>query len=79
MTLEGVLGMTGIVGIIALVIMVGFWFALTVFILCIMEVRIAISVCWVYRSNSWRVHLLRTFASKLGSLGVFARTASPLG
>ncbi|KAF8842544.1 V0/A0 complex, 116-kDa subunit of ATPase [Paxillus ammoniavirescens] len=37
MTLEGRLGVTGIVSIIALVIMVAFWFSLTVFILCIME------------------------------------------
>ncbi|KIJ63286.1 hypothetical protein HYDPIDRAFT_156039 [Hydnomerulius pinastri MD-312] len=37
MTLENVLGMGGIIGTIALVIMVGFWFSLTVFILCIME------------------------------------------
>jgi len=37
MTLEGVLGMSGITGIIALIIMGVFWFILTVFILCIME------------------------------------------
>jgi len=39
MTLENVLGMSGITGIIALVLMGGVWFASTVFILCIMEVR----------------------------------------
>ena len=40
MTLEGVLGMGGLIGWIALIIMIGFWFTLTVFILCIMEVRV---------------------------------------
>ena len=40
MTLENVLGMGGLIGWIALVIMVVFWFTLTVFILCIMEVRV---------------------------------------
>lgn len=39
MTLENVLGMSGITGIIALVLMGGVWLSLTVFILCIMEVR----------------------------------------
>ncbi|KIM55209.1 hypothetical protein SCLCIDRAFT_1221352 [Scleroderma citrinum Foug A] len=37
MTLENVLGMSGITGIIALVLMGGVWLSLTVFILCIME------------------------------------------
>ncbi|KAH7928179.1 V0/A0 complex, 116-kDa subunit of ATPase [Leucogyrophana mollusca] len=37
MTLAGPLAMPGITGTIALVIMVVFWFSLTVFILCIME------------------------------------------
>ncbi|KAG2138976.1 V-type ATPase, V0 complex, 116kDa subunit family [Suillus clintonianus] len=37
MTIEKVLGGSGIFGTIALVIMVAFWFSLTVFILCIME------------------------------------------
>ncbi|KAH7890034.1 V-type ATPase, V0 complex, 116kDa subunit family [Phlebopus sp. FC_14] len=37
MTLELVLDMDGIVGMVALVIMGAFWFCLTVFILCIME------------------------------------------
>ncbi|KAG1748842.1 V-type ATPase, V0 complex, 116kDa subunit family [Suillus paluster] len=37
MTLDKVLGLPGIFGTIALVVMVAFWFSLTVFILCIME------------------------------------------
>lgn len=40
MTLENALGLTGIIGTITLVITVMFWFSLTVFILCIMEVRV---------------------------------------
>lgn len=39
MTLEKVLGMTGIIGTIAIVIMGVFWLALTIAILCLMEVR----------------------------------------
>lgn len=39
MTLAGVLGMPGLFGWIAVVLMGVFWFILTVFILCIMEVR----------------------------------------
>ena len=39
MTLGVVIGMEGIVGIIALVVVGVMWFILTVFILCIMEVR----------------------------------------
>lgn len=38
MTLANVLGPTSILGWIALVIMTVFWFTLTIFILCIMEV-----------------------------------------
>lgn len=38
MTLENVLGMSGIIGIVALVAVGAMWFTLTVFILCIMEV-----------------------------------------
>jgi V-type H+-transporting ATPase subunit a len=41
MTLARVLGMGGIVGLIALVLIGVFWFTATVFILCIMEVRAA--------------------------------------
>lgn len=37
MTLEGFLGMPGITGIIALALVGSLWFAITVFILCIME------------------------------------------
>jgi hypothetical protein len=40
MTLEKALGLSGVFGTIALVITVAFWFGLTVFILCIMEVRV---------------------------------------
>lgn len=39
MTLAGVLGIPGLFGWIAVVLMGAFWFVLTVFILCIMEVR----------------------------------------
>lgn len=48
MTLENVLGMPGITGIIALVIMGGLWLSLTVGILCIMEVRpVQRAVLWI--------------------------------
>ena len=40
MTLAGVLGIPGLFGWIAVVLMGAFWFILTVFILCIMEVRL---------------------------------------
>lgn len=39
MTLENVLGMSGALGIVALIIVGILWFVLTIFILCIMEVR----------------------------------------
>jgi V-type H+-transporting ATPase subunit a len=39
MTLAPVLGVEGIVGIIGLIVVGLMWFILTVFILCIMEVR----------------------------------------
>ena len=45
MTLAKVLGIDGILGIIALIIGGVFWFASTVCILCIMEVRAAIKAC----------------------------------
>jgi vacuolar-type H+-ATPase subunit I/STV1 len=45
MTLAKVLGINGIFGIIALIIGGVFWFVLTVFILCVMEVRAAIKAC----------------------------------
>ena len=40
MTLASVLGMPGVVGIVAVVVVGVLWFILTVFILCIMEVRV---------------------------------------
>lgn len=40
MTLSKVLGLDGVIGWIALAIMGTAWFVLTVFILCIMEVRV---------------------------------------
>jgi V-type H+-transporting ATPase subunit a len=42
MTLEKVSGMGGIVGVVAYLVIGVFWFSLTVFILCIMEVRVPI-------------------------------------
>jgi hypothetical protein len=39
MTLGNVLSMTGVVGIIAKIFVGVMWFSLTVFILCVMEVR----------------------------------------
>lgn len=38
MTLESFLSPSGVFGFIALIIMLVFWFTLTVFILCVMEV-----------------------------------------
>ena len=40
MTLDNVLGMEGIFGVIAIVFMGVMWFTLTVVVLCVMEVRI---------------------------------------
>lgn len=40
MTIGVVLGMPGIIGIVALVVVGAIWFTLTVFILCLMEVGI---------------------------------------
>lgn len=40
MTLAPGLGIPGVIGIIGLVVCVTIWFILTVFILCIMEVRL---------------------------------------
>jgi V-type H+-transporting ATPase subunit a len=37
MTLGNAFAMTGVVGVIATVVMFGMWFVLTVFVLCIME------------------------------------------
>lgn len=44
MTLEGVLGMKGIVGFIVICFTVVMWFNMTVAILCLMEVRISMNV-----------------------------------
>jgi len=41
MTLAKVLGMGGIVGIIAIIMIGMFWFLATIFILCLMEVRVS--------------------------------------
>lgn len=41
MTLEKVLGMEGIFGIIIIIFTVVMWFTLTVFVLCLMEVRVS--------------------------------------
>lgn len=52
MTLEGLLGKSGIFNTIALVIMIAFWFTLTVFILCIMEVGASNNVRCVHKFDS---------------------------
>ena len=41
MTIANVLGMTGIVGIVAILVVGVLWLVLTIFILCIMEVRVS--------------------------------------
>lgn len=47
MTLEGVLGMSGIFGFVAIALMGVMWFTLTVCILCVMEVRkVTCSASW---------------------------------
>jgi V-type H+-transporting ATPase subunit a len=40
MTLAGVIGIPGVKGLVFLIIMGTFWFSMTVFILCIMEVSL---------------------------------------
>ncbi len=42
MTVENVLGMSGVIGIIAIVLVGAMWLQLTVFILCIMEVSVGV-------------------------------------
>ena len=73
MTLENVLGMGGLIGWIALVIMVVFWFTLTVFILCIMEVRV------LDRDGYMKSGRLICYCSITGIIGVFARASASLG
>lgn len=75
MTLEGVLGMGGLIGWIALIIMIGFWFTLTVFILCIMEVRVLDRDGYRYTLKSANVLLFyrrgyRRFCTRSGFIGL---------
>lgn len=75
MTLEGVLGMGGLIGWIALIIMIGFWFTLTVFILCIMEVRVLDRDGYRYTLKSANVLLFyrrgyRRFYTRSGFIGL---------
>jgi hypothetical protein len=75
MTIEKFLGLSGIFGTIALVLVVVFWFSATVFILCIMEVRVTNVPI---RRGSDILMLRDMFPSKTGSLGIFARASSAL-
>lgn len=72
MTLENVLGMTGITGMIAIAMIGVFWFSSTVFILCIMEVRFSDSNVRVAPDTDTRLIYP-------GSFGIFARAPSALG
>jgi hypothetical protein len=67
MTLEMVLGPESILGWVALILMAVFWFALTVFILCIMEVRRSADDCGILLTDI------------KGSVGFPPCTPSPLG
>lgn len=75
MTLDNVLGMGGVVGWIALIIVIVFWFVLTVFILCIMEVRVLDRDGYLYTLKPGRL----IYCSITGIIGVFARAPSSLG
>ena len=72
MTLEGALGMEGIFGIIVIGLTVVMWFTLTVFVLCLMEVRI---ILMNVRCTSDR----GSMSLNLGSFGILACSSSPLG
>ena len=50
MTLEPVLGTPGVIGIVMTVVVGVLWFILTVFILCIMEVRLLL-LNWICRQG----------------------------
>lgn len=84
MTIENVLGMTGIVGVIATIFAFALWFVLTIAILCVMEVRtsfasvplrISASAC---SSANCRLSLSFLFYNA-GSLCFPARSPSALG
>ena len=72
MTLEDALGMEGIFGIIVIGLTVVMWFTLTVFVLCLMEVRI---ILMNVRCTSDR----GSMSLNLGSFGILACSSSPLG
>jgi vacuolar-type H+-ATPase subunit I/STV1 len=70
MTIGSVLGMGGVIGMIALIIIGVFWFSATIFILCLMEVRMAIEA---------RLNRLVNAAIFTGTIGVFSRAPPSLG
>ena len=76
MTLAGVLGIPGLFGWIAVVLMGAFWFILTVFILCIMEVRLTPLRA---EAASFGFRLLTAPFFRAGPVCLPARTASALG
>ena len=72
MTIEKAFGFPGIFRTIGLVIIGAIWFFLTIFILCVMEVRASFSSCKqrARKFSNWHI---------IGSICILARVASSLG
>lgn len=68
MTIENFLGPNSILGWVFLIVVIGLWFGLTVFILCIMEV-----------SSITRGYVSPLIINKIGSIGFPPRSSSSLG
>jgi V-type ATPase 116kDa subunit family len=66
MTIEGTFGMGGVFGTLFMFFMFGMWFVLTIFILCVMEVRLIKSI------HPTTPHNVSPSLWLLGSIGVFA-------
>jgi hypothetical protein len=82
MTLARALGAEGIFGMIFFVFILVMWFSLTVFILCVMEVRYIFRIWFqamgMRKERALLITLLFLLFS-LGSLGIPARTSAALG
>jgi hypothetical protein len=83
MTLASALGAEGIFGTIFLVFVLVMWFSLTVFILCVMEVRTTYSG-YGFRAVDTRegtcvADYTLFLLFPLGTLGIFARSSAALG
>lgn len=72
MTMEGLFPPDGITGLIALILMAGFWLSSTIAILCIMEVGFYFSLILIGEPPSNR-------GSRVGFICILARTPVALG